>query len=570
LPIFAKKHQLKTISLTITTIFLAGFLWLPAQEVKKIIINNADNFDKNELDHPGVVVAIGNVQATHENVKLYCDQAYHYPRRNLIRAYGNVRLNQGDTLKLYSQYLEYYGDTKTAIAYQNVRMTDPKMTLTTDTLYFDRVKQRAYYNSGGTLRDSINVLTSKRGTYFAENKMFQFLTNVKLVNPDYVINTQHLDFYTDSGFAYMYGPTTIISEANQIYSERGFYETRGTRSYFVKNSKIQYENRLIEGDSLFYDKVREFASATNNIKITDTLNSTVIKGHYGEVYKAKDSVFITKRAVAITYDKKTLDSAYIHSDTILVTGKPDARIMKAYRNARFYKKDMSGKADSIHSNQQTGITKMIRKPVIWTGRTQMTGDTIIITSNTETEELDSLKVFNNAFLIEHDSLDNYNQVKGLRLYGLFKDNDLYFTELVKNTEYVYFTRNDKKELIGIDKGYCSKISMFMSESQIDEITFYTQVDGIVYTDEDLPQNVRKLRGFNWRGEEVIRTKDDIFKGDKPIKLTKIRGLPLPVIENDPIEELKRLKQEADKKDMGDGLKPNLPSTENETSEKENK
>lgn len=530
-----------------------------AQEAKRINVNNADNFDKNEIEHPGVIIAIGNVQATHEGVKLYCNQAYHYPKRNLIRAYGNVRLNQGDTLKLTSEYLEYYGDTKTAIAYQNVHLSDPKMSLTTDTLYFDRVRQQAYYNTYGTVRDSINVLTSKRGTYFANEQKYQFLTNVKLVNPDYVIDSQHLDFYTQSGHVYMYGPTTITSDANLIYCERGFYDTKGNTSYFVKNSYIQYKNRLIEGDSLFYDRSREFASATNHIKVTDTLNKSVIKGHYAEVYKLKDSVFITKKAVAITYENnKPLDSSYIHADTLMVTGKEGERITRGFRNVRFYKSDLSGKSDSIHSNQKNGLTQLIRKPIIWSGMNQMTGDTIHLISDLKTEKLDSLKVFNNAFMIEHDSIDNYNQVKGLHMYGLFRDNSLYFSELIKNTEYVYFSRSEQGELIGIDKGFCSKINMYLSNNQIDEITFFTNVDGTVYREEDLPKNVRKLRGFNWRGEEMIKTKDDIFIGDPPLALPKIKGIDVPLIEEDPIIELKRIKKEADEKETGDGLKPVIP------------
>jgi len=557
---FAK--NLRTLKLFINLVtLLMLFLSVAslAQQTKRINVNNADNFDKNELEHPGVIIAIGNVQATHEGVKLYCNQAYHYPKRNLIRAYGNVRLNQGDTLKLTSEYLEYYGDTKTAIAYQNVHLSDPKMSLTTDTLYFDRVRQQAYYNTYGTVRDSVNVLTSKRGTYFANEQKYQFLTKVKLINPDYVIDSQHLDFYTQSGHVYMYEPTTITSDANLIYCERGFYDTKGNTSYFVKNSYIQYKNRLIEGDSLFYDRSREFASATNHIKVTDTINKSVVKGHYAEVYKLKDSVFITKKAVAITYEKnkESIDSSYIHADTLMVTGKEDERITRGFRNVRFYKSDLSGKSDSIHSNQKTGQTQLIRKPIIWSGMNQMTGDTIHLISNLETEKLDSLKVFNNAFMIEHDSIDNYNQVKGLHMYGLFRDNSLYFSELVKNTEYVYFSRSEQGELIGIDKGACSKISMYLSNNQIDEITFFTDVDGIVYRDEDLPKNVRKLRGFNWRGEEMIKTKEDIFIGDPPLVLPKIKGLEASKIEEDPIIELKRIKKEADEKETGDGLKANV-------------
>jgi len=119
---------------------------------------------------------------------------------------------------------------------------------------------------------------------------------------------------------------------------------------FLRKSHIKYKDRLIVGDSLYYDRKIEFASATNNVKITDSINKGIIKGHYAEIYKQKDSLFITKRAVAINLVDK--DSVYIHGEKILITGKENNRIVRAFNNARFYKKDLSGKCDSIHSSQK--------------------------------------------------------------------------------------------------------------------------------------------------------------------------------------------------------------------------
>ena len=36
---------------------------------------------------------------------------------------------------------------------------------------------------------------------------------------------------------------------------------------------------------LFYNRKNEFASATNNVKITDTINKGIIKGHYAELFQ---------------------------------------------------------------------------------------------------------------------------------------------------------------------------------------------------------------------------------------------------------------------------------------------
>ena len=95
-----------------------------------------------------------------------------------------------------------------------------------------------------------------------------------------------------------------------------------------------------------------------------------------------------------------------------------------FQELNFFKSDLSGKCDSIHSNQATGLTQLyIYNPVIWSEGSQITGDTIQLLSNTETEKLDSLKVLSNAFIIQKDSI-GFNQIKGRNLFGKFIENDL--------------------------------------------------------------------------------------------------------------------------------------------------
>ena len=36
------------------------------------------------------------------------------------------------------------------------------------------------------------------------------------------------------------------------------------------------------------------------------------------------------------------------------------------------------------------------------------------------------------------------------------------------------------------------------------------MDGDIYPEDELPENARKLRGLVWRGDEKIKSKDDIF------------------------------------------------------------
>jgi lipopolysaccharide export system protein LptA len=502
-----------------------------AQQKSQIIIENSDFVDVNQTEVPGAIVFTGNVQVIHDGVRMTCNKVYHFQKENYAKLFGNVRMNQGDTLFMNSQYAEYNGDRKFAYATGNVVLRSPDMTLTTDTINLDRNIQQAYYNTYGTIVNRENTLKSKSGRYIIGQKKYEFRTAVTLTNPKYVLKSNHLDYYTNSGHAYVFGPTTITSKEDYIYTEKGFYDTRKNLAQLLTNSYIKYGTKIIKGDEIFYDRNKQFSKAVKNVSVTDSIEKYKVTGHYAEVYQAKDSTMITQRALVAT--KVENDSLYTHAKRMIVTGKAGNRVVRGYNNARFYMTDMSGKCDSIHSDELKGLTQLIGRPVVWNGLSQMTGDVIHLISNNKTEQLDSLKVLNNAFIVQKDTLGTgYNQVKGLNLYGKFRDNKLYQVDLVKNTERIYYVY-DKGQLVGIDKSKSSSIMMELEDNQIVSVTGFTNVEGELYPDKDLPENVRKLRGFIWRGDERILKKEDIFPPEEQEMHDKI------------VEESEKDKQKAD-------------------------
>ena len=478
---------------------------------KRIEIIHSDNSSIDKVRLPGATILLGNIEIRHEGIKLNCKKAVHYKNENFIKAYGDVVLNQGDSIIQTSQYTEYNGDSQKALSWGNVVIKDSKMTLSTDTLNFDRSRQLLYYKYGATIKDSINILTSNTGNYYLENNKFQAISKVVLTNPDYILESNHLDYYTDSRQAFLYGPSTIKSDDNFIYCEKGFYDTKQNVSHFTKNARIEFDEKEIKADSLFYNRTIGFASATKNIVIIDTLNHIVLKGNYAEFFEKVDSAFVIERALAITNTNK--DSLFIHGDTILATGRPEKRIIRAYHDVKFFKSDLSGKCDSIHSDQGSGLTQMFRSPVLWSKKSQITGDTIQLLNNTETNKLDSLKVLRNAFVIDKDSI-GFNQIKGRDLYGKFEESDLRYVTIVRNSEVIHFVRDEEQALIGIEKTSCSEIHFVFRDGKIESSKFITSPDGLTYPPSKLPINARKLRGFIWRELEKPKSKYDIFINDE--------------------------------------------------------
>ncbi|CAM1368935.1 conserved hypothetical protein [Tenacibaculum litopenaei] len=484
---------------------------------KKIDVLSSQYSEVDEKKYPGATILLGKVKIAHEGATLECKQALLYKKENLFKAAGEVVIEQGDSIIQYSEYAIYNGNTKKAVSWGNVEINDKEMTMKTDTLHFDRKAQVLFYQTGGTIKDKKNTLKSKRGTYYLEEKKFSAKSKVTVVNPDNFLESDHLDYYTNTSLAYLYGPSTItnLKDSTKVYSERGFYDTNTEISYFVKRAKLFLKDRTVEADSLYYDKRAGFASATNRIKIIDTIQNTVTKGNYAELFEEKDSLFITERAVAISEHDK--DSMYVHGDKILITGKPEERIVRIFNDVKIFKSDLRGKCDSIHTSQVTGLTRMFKRPVLWSGKSQITGDSIHLKSEKETNKLDSLFVLQNAFIIQKDSLsdDDFNQIKGRDIFGKFEENELRIMLVKGNSESLYYNRNeDTQKLETITREIASDIEFTLENSEIIQTKYLKKPNGETFPPSEFPPSKRKFPGFVWRGDEQPLTVEDIFKDDK--------------------------------------------------------
>ena len=515
-------------------LILTAIISLKAQEKKIIEIRQAGGSKQDQETFPGANILFKNLDKRvilfHDGALIESDLAYFYAKENFFKATGDVVFTQGDSLRMTCNKIEYNGDTKITLAQGDVFLKRPDMSLKTEKLNIDRVKNEAFYNSKGVVIDSSSTLTSNQGVYFINKKKYRFKSNVIIDNPEYEVNSDQLDYYTELNQAYLFGDSKIIGDTYTIKCERGFYDLEREKGVFKKNATLYYDNKIIKGDSLYFESEKNYAAATKNISIVDSINNSIITGHYGEIFKDKDSAIITRRALAINIIDN--DSLFIHADTLVATGPEERRILRAYYDVRILKSDLRGISDSLYLDESIGLTKLLSKPlsnqqeqiftesdrnlnnpVLWFDKSQMSGNQIHLISNTETNKLDSLKILNNVFIIEKDSLsiDGYNQIKGGILDGNFKEGKLDNIFITKNTEMVYYLYNDEDlQLIGIDKTTCSALKMNFDNGEISNITFLVTPNGDVYPEDELPINERTLKGFTWRKNERPESVNDLF------------------------------------------------------------
>jgi len=496
------KNNLLLVLLMFSTVSLA-------QQVKDsadyIHILYADHAITNR-DYPGKQLLSGQVKIEHNGAFLFCDKAVVDKMENTAIALGNVLLKQGDTITMRAGYLKYDGKKSFAQAFDHVILKDPKMNITTDTLYFDRTKQEAYYTSGGTIKDSINTLKSRIGRYFLNEKRFQFVQNVHIDNPDYQIDSYRLDYFTNSGVSDFSGPTKIYNTKSYIYAEKGHYDSKNEISWFVKNAFIKHKHTSIKGDSLYYDRRREYATGNDNVTLYDSINNTWIFTDYAQRWIRQDSTSVTQNPVVVSINEK--DTVYMRATRFLSAGKENERKLWGFDKVKFYAKDFSGSADSLYREDKTRLMKLLINPVVWSQKSQITGKEILV-KNDSLNKVDSLTIPNDVFIIQKDSL-GYNQIKGKKLIGKFKNNNIDNIDIFGNTEIIYYLREEDNSLTGIEKNKSSRIHIQFEEGEISNIGLYEKPDGTTYPANKFPISEQKLKGFKWLDAIRVKSKSDVI------------------------------------------------------------
>jgi lipopolysaccharide export system protein LptA len=502
-------------------ILFAGLLYAQNDSLQPIEVVHADEMILHDR-YPGLKLLTGHVKLRHKDALLTCKKALLDTKNNFAEAIENVELNQGDTLFVRTHVLRFDGDHDFALAMGDVFMQDPTMQLQTDTLYYDLKHKTAYYETGGQIRDTANYLESLTGKYYIKKSLYDFSGNVKLINPDYTIESEHLQYNTQTATAYFPGPTKISTGKDFIYAENGYYDTKQGQALFKNNAYIQSGKSWIAADSLIMDKTRNFYGAGGNVRMHDPDNRLLVTAGYAEQWKDKDSLYLTGHPVIINYDENR-DSLYLTARDIYVRGPRKKREVFAYPSVYFYGKDFSGRADSLYRSEARNILSLFRHPVIWTEDSQITGKEIHIYYDSVSGQPDSLYIPADVFIIQKDSA-GYNQIKGKSLTGKFLNGKLRKIFITGNTETIYYVRDENNELIGVDRSVCSRIEMELDENgKISYVKLLDHPQGTTYPPDSFPGQLAVLKGFDWRGNERIKSAKEIFQGEtKEIRKPEMR------------------------------------------------
>lgn len=506
----------------------------PKTEDKRVYLIHADELFYEKWRNNDAQVLRGKVEFEHAGARLLCDSANFFEQSNSFEAFGHVRMYQGDTLSLVSDYGFYDGNDQLMQALQNVVLKHRGTTLYTDSLYYDRLWNMGYFQEGGKMVDKSTTLVSDWGEYHTDTKTAIFYYDVTMRDKNFTLTTDSLYYDTNIKRAHILGPSNIVSGKSHIYSELGFYNTETEQAELLNRSVLDNEGRLLTGDSLWYDGKTGVSEAFRNMVYTDTINKNMLIGNYGYYNDATGYAMSTDSAMAVDFSQR--DSLFMHADTFKVFTfhkETDSvyRVIHAYNKVRAYRIDLQAVCDSLVYNQRDSCMTLYRDPIIWNQNQQLLGEEIRVYMKDSV--VDHAHVIRQAFSIEdlHET-DLYNQVSSQEMFAFFEKGDIHEAQAKDNVQVVYYpVEESDSSYVGMVAMETSLLRMFMEKRKLQRI-WAPKSEGVMYPMTQIPPAKRYLQGFAWFDYVRPRSKADIFnwRGKKAGTELKTQKRKTPKIE----------------------------------------
>lgn len=480
-----------------------------SQEKKRVNIIYADFLESDENIAKNANRLIGSVNIQHEDILMWCDSAYTYTGTNQVDAFGNVRIEQGDTLNLSADKIYYDGDMNFAKAMGNVKLENKSTTLFTDTLDYDLAANIGYYNNFGKIIDSTNVITSIIGRYYVDDNMAHFYKEVEGYNDEYTLNSDTLNYNTETGRFFIVGPTTIRDSANTLYAENGWYDTKTNEAELLKKPVVSNEKQQLSANFINYNGTNGY-NAKGDVYIEDFENKVMVIGQNATYDKESDIAIVTDSAVFMMYSETDTDTLFVHADTLRTV--PDniegEKVVMAFYGVRFFRSDVQGVCDSLVYLSKDSLIQFYQLPIIWNDIHQLSADYIEMQQFSDVP--DEMRLVNNSFIISQQDSNRFDQIKGKDMTGYIIENELSNIKVDGNGETLYYARENENEIIGLNRAISSNISIQFNEGKIFKIVFLQQPEGELKPLEQLNDEDKTLSGFEWKINLRPISKHDIF------------------------------------------------------------
>lgn len=513
------------------------------KEGKRLDIVFADRYNYQKLDSAHEFISLaGRVQVKQENTLFFADSAVLNRQLNMLEAFGNVHINDADSIHTYAQYMRYQGKEKKALLRTKVKLTDGKGILTTEELEYDVSVKIGTYLKGGKVVNKKSTLTSVEGYYYGDTRDVIFKRKVVMTDPENKITGDTLQYNTGTEIATFTSPTVIVNtkEKRTIKTREGYYDMKNKKAELYKRSVIEDSSYTFTADDMAFDDSTGLSEFRGNAvyRGKDTAQGFDMIANNIKTNKKTNSLIATQQPLLLI--KQGADSIYITADTLYTARLSDLmkhrnvpqirdslpgippipasdkqaedssdKFFEAYFNVKIFSDSLQARGDSLFYSLKDSVFRLFKSPIVWAQENQITGDTIYLFLKEKKPE--RLFVFENAMAINRvDSSVYFNQLKGTSINALFTDGKISSMRAKGNAANVYYATDEEKRFIGVNKSSSDVIDVFFEDSKPQKVVFLRNLEGKSYPMRQVDHDEIKLRNFKWLNDQRPKTKFDIL------------------------------------------------------------
>lgn len=493
------------------------------------------NFEKKD-SVTSLLSLAGKVILKQQGTLFYADSAVLNQQTNIVEAFGNIHINDGDSLQTYSKYLRYKGNEKLAFLKTNVRLVDTKgSVLTTNELTYDMNLGIAQYEKGGKVVNKKTVLNSKNARYYDASKDVVFTKEVVLVDPEYRMVTDSLQYNSRTEIATFIAPTTIVNGKRRIYTRSGYYDLKNSKAVFGNRATIIDSTFSIVADDMAFDDKDGQGQFDGNVVYIDTANGVSILSNKLFVNKKTSSFLATRQPLMIL--EQDGDSLFVTADTLLsgritdiqkreipwlldttetgyhppeLLGKDSGmnRYFEAWHHVRIYSDSVQAVCDSLFYAGTDSAFRLFTNPLVWASDSQISADTMYLF--TKEQKAHRLLAYFNGFVVNRVADGAYNQVKGNTINAWFKQGVIDYVRAKGRAESIYYAQDAQERFVGMNRSTADAIDLFFEDRKAKKVKFINDLKGITYPIRQIPPDEDRLRGFSWQESKRPKSKFELM------------------------------------------------------------
>ncbi|MFK7937109.1 MAG: LptA/OstA family protein, partial [Saprospiraceae bacterium] len=380
----------------------------------------------------------------------------------------------------------------------------------------------ATYNTGATLTNDSTQLTSKVGYFYLERNEAFFKDSVVVVDPQFTVRSDTMQFNTQTKVVNFLGPTLIAADSSRIYCEDGFYDTQNSRAVFTENAqfvrgkqeatadKITYNGKskeyILEGNARFDEEDKR--ATADVIRYEEETDRTILQGNarYQDeeqdivseeiIYSAESESFTTTGRSRISDPPQIIEA-----DTINYAAETGLGMAIGNVVWRDTTEDLTIKAQRANYNKETDFFKATGgRPLLIT---VLDGDSLFLASDTLTAyknqpQRDTLPVLDSLGVVIPDSINIIESTDTSRILiadnnvEVFKSNlQAICDSLIYNTSDSIFIFHDQP-IIWSDTSQFSAdtIRMTLQNNQVHRMFLYSNSFVINSPDEEFYNQIK--------------------------------------------------------------------------------